>query len=243
MIVDEYTRESGVRGLERNLARIARKSAYSIVNGDAKSLTINEKRLREFLGPRRVYSEVAARTAKPGVATGLAYTQVGGEILFIEANDMPGGKRFTVTGSLGEVMKESARTALSLVRSSARELGIEDSYFGKNDIHLHVPAGAVPKDGPSAGVAMTTAIASLALGKPVRNDVAMTGEITLTGLVLPIGGVKEKILAARRAGIQEIILPKKNQSDVEEIERDLLKGLRFTYVEEAREALEAAMGL
>lgn len=240
-VVDHYTRESGVRNLERELAKIVRKSAYAIVSNEAKTLTINSKKVREYLGPQRIYPEVAARTALPGVATGLAYTQVGGEILFIEANKMPGGKHLTLTGSLGDVMKESAQTALSLVRSRAEKLGIAKDFFSKFDVHVHVPSGAVPKDGPSAGITITTAIASLLLGRRVRNDLAMTGEITLSGLVLPIGGVKEKVLAAKRAGIKEIILPQKNRPDISEIEGELLKGLKFSFVENIDQVLQIAL--
>ncbi len=244
LITDEYTRESGVRNLERELARIARKCAYQKVTKKIKSITINEPRVREFLGSQKVFSEVAARTAQAGVATGLAYTTAGGEILFIEATKMPGSKHFTLTGSLGDVMKESAQAAFSLVRARAEKLGIAKDFFSKHDIHLHVPSGAVPKDGPSAGITMTTSLASLAMNKLVRNDIAMTGEITLTGLVLPIGGVKEKVLAAKRAGIKEVILPYKNRVDIEEInkhDKELLKGLKFHFVEKIEDVFQVAL--
>lgn len=241
LILEEYTRESGVRGFERELSKIARKAAYDFVTGKSKTLTINKKRVREYLGPRKVYSEVAARTAKPGVATGLAYTQAGGEILFVEAVSVPGGRRLMLTGSLGDVMKESAKASLSVVKARAKALGIDESFFKKNDIHVHVPAGAVPKDGPSAGVTIATAIVSLALGLPVRNDVAMTGEITLTGDVLPIGGVKEKVLSAKRAGIKTVLLPEKNKPDVEEIDKELLDGLEFLYVKDVDDVLTASI--
>ncbi len=237
LILEQYTRESGVRGFERELSKIARKAAYDFVVGKAKSLTINKKRLREYLGPRRVYSEVAARTAKPGVATGLAYTQAGGEILFVEAVGVPGGRKLMLTGSLGDVMKESAKASLSVVKARAKSLGIDEDFFRKHDIHVHVPAGAVPKDGPSAGVTITTAIVSLALNLPVRNDLAMTGEVTLTGDVLPIGGVKEKVLSAKRAGITTVLLPEKNKSDIGEIDQELLDGLEFLYVKDIDDVL------
>lgn len=241
LIISEYTREAGVRKLEQRLAKIARKSAHKIARGEQKSITINKKRVRKFLGPQKVYPEHKRRTAQPGVVTGLSVTQAGGDILFIEANKMPGKKKFNLTGQLGDVMKESANTALSLVRSRAGELDIETDFFEKSDLHLHVPQGAVPKDGPSAGIAMTTAIASLLTETAVKNNIAMTGEITLSGLVLPIGGVKEKVLAAKRAEIASVILPKRNQNDVSEIEDDLLEGLNFHYVENIDEVLELAL--
>lgn len=236
-VVDQYTREAGVRNLERELAKLVRKSAYLIVEDKTKSITVNDRRVRELLGPQRIFPEVAARTARPGVATGLAYTQAGGEILFIEATMMPGGKKLTLTGSLGDVMKESAQAALSLVRSRSDSLGIGKDVYSKNDLHIHVPSGAVPKDGPSAGVTMVTALTSLMLNRPVRNDVAMTGEITLSGTVLPIGGVKEKVLAARRAGIKTVVLPLKNKSDVEEIDEQLKGELKFKFVSNIDEVL------
>jgi len=241
LIIDGYTREAGVRQLERELSTIARKSAYLFVRGDQKSISIGKDRVKEFLGPKKVYKEVSRRTAVPGVVTGLAYTSVGGDILFIEASKMPGSKKFSVTGSLGDVMKESAHTALSLVRSRAEDFNIDNNAFKHTDIHLHVPAGAIPKDGPSAGIAMTTAIASLLMGKKVKNDLAMTGEITLSGLVLPIGGVKEKVLAAKRAGIKTVILPDRNKNDVEKLEKEQVDGLDFVYVETIDQVLKEAL--
>ena len=240
-IIDQYTREAGVRNFEKQLARMARKVAHQVVRGEQKSLTVDEKKLRNLLGPQKIYPEIAARTAQPGVATGLAYTQAGGTILFIEATQMPGGKHFEMTGSLGNVMKESARAALSLVRGRAGKLGIKSDHFKKYDIHLHVPSGAIPKDGPSAGVAMVTALASLLTGKKARNDVAMTGEITLTGQVLPIGGVKEKVLAAKRAGIKTVILPDKNENDLSEIDAELLKDIEFKFVDNIDQVIELAV--
>ncbi|NTV30703.1 endopeptidase La [candidate division WWE3 bacterium] len=240
-IINQYTQEAGVRGLEKQLSRLARKIAFHIVKTKERRITIDEAKLREFLGPQRVFPEVAARTANPGVATGLAWTAAGGEILFIEANKMPGGKKFELTGQLGAVMKESAKIAYSLVRARSEQLGIASDFFTKHDIHLHVPAGAVPKDGPSAGITMTTAIASLALGRPVRNDFAMTGEITLSGLVLPIGGVKEKVIAARRAGIKTVLLPEKNRADIKEVDPSLIEGLSFEFAETIDQVLDIAL--
>lgn len=237
VVIHEYTREAGVRNLERELEKIARKAVYDIVHGKQKTMTINAPKAREYLGSQRVFAEVKARTSRPGVATGMAVTQAGGEILFVETAQMVGGRGFTVTGSLGEVMKESARAALSVVRSRGESLGISDQYFKRNDIHVHVPQGAVPKDGPSAGVAMVVAMVSLITNKPVKHDVAMTGEITLTGQVLPVGGIKEKILAAKRAGIRTVILPKRNESDVKDISIKLLKGLKVTFVDSIDEVL------
>ena len=241
LIINEYSREAGVRNLERELSKLARKVAFAIVKNKHMSVKIDEAKVRELLGPQRFFPEVAARTANPGVATGLAVTGAGGEILFVEANRMAGGKRFNLTGSLGDVMKESAKIAYSLVRARAEQLNIDKDFFSKNDIHLHVPSGAVPKDGPSVGIAMTTVIVSLALNKPVRNDVAMTGEITLSGLVLPIGGVKEKVIAAKRAGITTVILPEKNRSDAHEIDPTLVDGLHFEFADTIDQVLEKAL--
>ena len=205
MIIADYTREAGVRQLEREIGTVCRKVARQVAEGTAKrKVTITEPRVRELLGKRKFFSETRRRTARPGVATGLAWTPVGGEVLFIEATAMPGSGRLTITGQLGDVMQESAQAALSYVRSNASDLvpDLPEDWFATHDIHIHVPAGATPKDGPSAGVAMVTALASLLSGRPVRSDVAMTGEITLTGQVLPIGGLKEKALAAQRNGIR-----------------------------------------
>jgi ATP-dependent Lon protease len=206
-------------------------------------VTITEPRVHELLGKRRFFSEARRRTSRPGVATGLAWTPVGGEVLFIEATAMPGRGRLTITGQLGDVMKESAQAALSYVRSEAAELFPElaEDWFATHDIHIHVPAGATPKDGPSAGVAMVTALASLLSGRPVRGDVAMTGEITLTGQVLPIGGLKEKALAAQRNGIKCVVAPARNEQDIDEIPEHLRKDLEFRFVAEVGEVLEAAL--
>jgi ATP-dependent Lon protease len=244
VIADEYTREAGVRNLERQIGTVCRKVARDAAEGnlDGKA-EIAPDRARELLGPRKFFAELARRTKDPGVATGLAWTPVGGEVLFIEATAMPGSGKLTITGQLGDVMRESAEAALSWVRGHQSELASElpEDWFSKHDIHVHVPSGAVPKDGPSAGVAMGTALASRLSGTPVGNDVAMTGEITLTGQVLPIGGVKEKSLAAQRAGIKRVILPERNEGDVEEIPEHEREGLEFIYVTELGDVLEHAL--
>jgi ATP-dependent Lon protease len=243
-IIEEYTREAGVRNLEREIGTVCRKIARDVAEGKAKSkVRISAKRARELIGKRRFFSETRRRTKDPGVATGLAWTPVGGEVLFIEASAVPGSGHLTITGQLGDVMKESAQAALTWVRRHSQELAPElpDDWFAKHDIHVHVPAGAVPKDGPSAGVAMTTALASLISNRPVRNDVAMTGEITLTGQVLPIGGLKEKSLAAQRAGIKQVIVPDRNEGDVEEISEQERAGLDFFYADDIGDVLEVAL--
>jgi ATP-dependent Lon protease len=243
-IIEEYTREAGVRNLEREIGSVCRKVAREVAEGKADGkVRISAKRARELLGKRRFFAEQRRRTKDPGVATGLAWTPVGGEVLFVEASAVPGSGKLTITGQLGDVMRESAEAALTYVRRHIDRLASElaDDWFAKHDIHVHVPAGAVPKDGPSAGVAMVTALASLVSGRPVRNDVAMTGEITLTGQVLPIGGIKEKALAAQRAGIKQIIVPDRNQGDVEEIPEHERGDLEFTFVDEIGDALEAAL--
>jgi ATP-dependent Lon protease len=229
-IINAYTREAGVRNLEREIAKICRGTASAIVEGTLQSEIVDKDKLTHYLGQPKHYSEVAERTLITGVATGLAYTPYGGDILFIEATRMKGRGQLLLTGKLGEVMKESAQTALSFLKSKADEIGIDKELFRSSDIHIHVPAGAVPKDGPSAGVTLYTALMSLFTGRRVRNDVAMTGEITLRGLVLPIGGVKEKILAAKRAGVHEVILPERNRKDVEEITEKEIHQLHFHYV-------------
>jgi ATP-dependent Lon protease len=245
-IIEEYTREAGVRNLERQIGTVCRKVARQVAesNGKAKGkVRISGKKARELLGRRRVFAEQRRRTKVPGVATGLAWTPTGGDVLFIEATAMPGSGKLTITGQLGEVMKESAQAALSYVRGHCDEIApkVEGDWFAKHDVHVHVPAGAVPKDGPSAGVAMTVALSSLVSGRPVRNDVAMTGEVTLTGQVLPIGGLKEKSLAAQRAGIKKVIVPARNQGDVDEIPEHELGSLEFVYVDEVSQALVAAL--
>ncbi len=244
VIISDYTREAGVRQLEREIGNVARKVARQVAEGKVKrKVSITEPRIRELLGKRKFLSESRRRTSRPGVATGLAWTPVGGEVLFIEATGMPGTGRLTITGQLGEVMQESAQTALSLIRSNASEIVPElaDDWFATHDIHIHVPAGATPKDGPSAGVAMVTALASLLSGRPVRSDVAMTGEITLTGLVLPIGGLKEKALAAQRNRIRRVIAPRANEADTEDIPAHLRRDLEFVFVSTIDEVLAAAL--
>jgi ATP-dependent Lon protease len=239
-IIREYTREAGVRQLERQLAAVCRKAARRVAEGETEKMSADEKLVREWLGPRRFVADVRKRTSEPGVATGLAVTAVGGDVLFIEATAYPGGGHLKVTGQLGEVMQESAQAAHSWVRTHGRELGIDPHWFGENDVHLHVPAGAVPKDGPSAGITMATAIASIATGKPVSDQVAMTGEITLSGQVLPIGGLREKVLAAQRAGIPKVIFPRENESDLEELPPETREELEFVPVDWIEEVLEVA---
>jgi ATP-dependent Lon protease len=244
VIIADYTREAGVRQLEREIGTVVRKIARQIAEGTVnRKVTITEPRVREALGKRRFFSEARRRTSRPGVATGLAWTPVGGVVLFIEATAMPGRGTLMITGQLGEVMQESARAALSYIRSNAAELvpDLPDDWFAKHDIHIHVPAGATPKDGPSAGVAMVTALASLLLGRPVRSDVAMTGEITLTGQVLPIGGLKEKALAAQSNRIRRVIAPALNEPDIEEVPAHLRKDLEFVFVSTVDEVLDAAL--
>ena len=240
-IISDYTREAGLRNLEREIAAICRGVAKEYAQGKTESLNITREMLHDFLGPVKFYSEVAERTSVPGVATGLAWTPTGGDIIFVEATKMRGKKSLTLTGSLGEVMKESVQTALSYVRSKSKELSVPEDFFEENDIHVHVPAGAIPKDGPSAGVTMFTALTSLLTNRPVRNDIAMTGEITLRGLVLPVGGIKEKVLAARRAGINKIILPKKNESNLEEIPKSIKNGMEFFLVETMDQVIEKTL--
>jgi ATP-dependent Lon protease len=241
-IIEGYTREAGVRNLERQIGAIARSIAADIVDGKNKKVVIDREKVTKILGPRKFDPELASRTSVPGVATGMAYTPVGGEILFIEATRMPGKGAITLTGQIGDVMKESATAAYSLIRSRAQSLGIDPKLLAESDFHIHVPAGAVPKDGPSAGVAMFTALASLMLNKPVHHDVAMTGEITLRGLVLPIGGLKEKTLAAKRAGIKNVIVPKRNEKDMPDIPPEVRQTLKFHFVDNIDQVLKAALG-
>ncbi len=239
VVVNDYTREAGVRALERELGTLCRKVARQVAEGTVtRRVTISEARVRELLGRRRFFSEARRRTAQPGVATGLAWTPVGGDVLFIEATAYPGKGTLTITGQLGDVMRESAQAALSWVRGHA---DAPDGWFAEHDLHVHVPAGATPKDGPSAGVTMATALTSLVTGRPVRADVAMTGELTLTGQVLPIGGLKEKALAAQRNGIAHVIAPRLNEQDVEEIPEHLREQLTFHFVDEVEEVLEVAL--
>ena len=243
-IIRNYTREAGVRNLEREIGRVARKMVTRIAEGKAEAVVIDQPDIRDLLDhPRFGYqTEIEERiTDTPGVAIGLSVTVFGGDVLFVEAAQMPGGKGFQYTGQLGEVMQESARAALSYIRSKASDFGLRPDYFDKHDIHLHVPAGAVPKDGPSAGVTMATALMSLITGRPVRRNVAMTGEITLRGQVLPVGGVKAKVLAAHRAGLDTVILPRRNEPDVEDVPEEVRQAMTFIFVDDVTAALEAAL--
>jgi ATP-dependent Lon protease len=241
VVVREYTREAGLRNLERRIADVFRKAARRIAEGRSEQVRVDEGYVREALGPRRFAGEARRRTSDPGVATGLAVTAVGGDVLFIEATAYPGDGRLQVTGQLGEVMQESARAALSWVRSHAEELRIDPKWFAEHDVHIHVPAGAVPKDGPSAGITMATALVSLATGRTVSDTVGMTGEITLTGQVLPIGGVREKVLAAQRAGLERVILPRENEADLADLPDGARNELEFVLADNVREVLDAAL--
>ncbi|HEY3634612.1 MAG TPA: endopeptidase La, partial [Caldimonas sp.] len=240
-IIGDYTREAGVRNLEREIGSVCRHVAVRIAEGSLTRMTITAADLHEILGPKRFEAEVAMRTGIPGVATGLAWTPVGGDILFIEAARTPGSGRLILTGQLGDVMKESAQAALSLVKARAALLDVSAEGLDKADIHVHVPAGATPKDGPSAGVAMFVALTSLLSHRPVKSDVAMTGEISLRGLVLPIGGVKEKVLAALRAGITTVMLPARNRRDLEDIPADAREQVRIEWLENVDDALRVAL--
>ncbi len=247
-VVRDYTREAGVRNLERELGSVCRKVATEVAEVSesadqqiSERTLITEEKVAEFLGKPRYFFEAAERTEIPGVATALAWTPTGGDILFIEATKMPGKKGFTLTGQLGDVMKESAQAALSYVRSKAQELGIAEDFFEESDIHIHVPAGAMPKDGPSAGVTMATALASLLLDRPVRADVGMTGEITLRGQVLPVGGIKEKVLAAHRVGLKTVILPQRNEPDLDDVPEDVRKEMQFILADKVDQVFEAAL--
>jgi ATP-dependent Lon protease len=242
-VIRSYTREAGVRNLEREIGAVCRKVVTVIAEKKSQSVQVTPEKVIEYLGRPHFFGneEIAIRTSIPGVATGLAYTPVGGDVLFIEATRMPGNKGFQITGSLGNVMQESAHAALSFVRSRAEPLKLDQNFFEKSDIHLHIPAGAQPKDGPSAGVTMATALVSLISGRPVRPDVGMTGEITLRGQVLPVGGIKEKVLAAHRTGLKTVILPKRNENDLEELPEEVRKTMKFIFVETVDEVLQAAL--
>ncbi len=241
-IIQHYTREAGVRNLEREIGTVWRKLATAVAEGRDVPTTIGRAEVREYLGrPRFFYEERAARTSQAGVSIGVGVNAVGGDIMFIEASQMPGKGSLTVTGQLGDVMKESATAALSFVRSRANDLALDPDFFAKSDIHLHVPAGAIPKDGPSAGTAMTTALTSLLTGVPVREDVAMTGEITLRGQVLPVGGIKDKALAAQRSGVTTFVLPRRNEVDLDELPAELKEQLTFVLADTMDDVLEAAM--
>ncbi|HEX2715863.1 MAG TPA: S16 family serine protease, partial [Candidatus Acidoferrales bacterium] len=244
-IIHSYTREAGVRNLEREIATLSRKQARRIAEGNKDKLVVTPEVVREVLGVPKfhVEKEVEERVKRPGVSVGLVWTPAGGDIVFIEATRMRGGKQFTMTGHLGEVMQESMHAALSWVRANAELYGIDPDFFRRQDIHIHVPSGAVPKDGPSAGVAMITALVGLLSGRPVRPRVAMTGEISLSGVVLPVGGIKEKVLGAKRAGIREVILPADNEPNVKsDLQPHMLEGIRIYYVRTVAEALNVALG-
>ncbi len=240
-IIREYTREAGVRNLERSIATICRKIAKEVAQGAQGPFVVDEEKLREFLGPRRFLDEVMEGKDEIGVATGLAWTESGGEILFVETVVLPGKGNLLLTGNMGEIMQESAKIALSCVRARAQEWNIPPDFYEKNDIHVHVPAGAIPKDGPSAGITMVVSMISALARVPVRHDVAMTGEITLTGKVLPVGGIKEKVLAAYRAGIREVILPRENEKDLQEVPEEVKKTMNFLLVENVNQVLDLAL--
>ncbi|MGQ9525451.1 MAG: endopeptidase La [Armatimonadota bacterium] len=243
ILIRGYTREAGVRNLEREIASVCRKATREFAEGRQEQVVVNEEQVRKYLGsPRFEAEEIRERIDRPGVATGLAWTPVGGEVLVVEAISMPGDQKLLLTGMLGEVMKESAQAALTYVRSKAKDLGIEPDFYRKTDIHIHVPAGAIPKDGPSAGITITTALASLLTGRKVRPDTAMTGEVTLTGRVLPVGGIKEKVLAANRAGMKLVVLPARNRKDVEEdVPEQVRRNLEFRFVESMEEVLDTVL--
>jgi ATP-dependent Lon protease len=236
-----YTREAGLRNLERTVARVCRKVARAHTEGRKEAVVVTPQNLADFLGPQIFVSEIAERTRIPGVATGLAWTPTGGEILFIEATRMRGKGGLTLTGHLGDVMKESAQAALSYIRSNATTLNVAEDFYERIDIHIHVPAGAIAKDGPSAGVAMVVALTSLLTNRRIKPAIAMTGEITLRGKVLPVGGIKEKVLAAARAGITTVILPQHNEKDVIDVPKEIREKMQFLFVEEIHEALAAAL--
>ncbi|MDP2974988.1 MAG: S16 family serine protease, partial [Anaerolineales bacterium] len=241
MVVRSYTREAGVRNLERKLAAICRGVAKEIVTGKTGTTLVDATNLATYLGPLQFFPETKARTWGPGLATGLAWTPVGGELLFIEAAKMKGKGNLTMTGKLGDVMKESATAALTYIRSHAKELGVDEAIFAKIDLHIHVPEGAIPKDGPSAGITMAASIASAFIRRKVRGDLAMTGEITLRGRVLPIGGLKEKLLAAHRGNIRTVIIPKDNERDLADVPANILKDLEIIFVEHVDEVLKVAL--
>jgi ATP-dependent Lon protease len=240
-VIRDYTREAGVRNMERELGSICRKVVTHIAEGKVQSVTVSEEEIGEYLGKPKYFFEAAERTEMPGVAIGLAWTPAGGDIIFVEVTKMPGSKGFALTGQLGDTMKESAQAALSYVRSKATELGISQDFFDKIDMHLHLPAGAVPKDGPSAGVTMAAALVSLLTDRPVKSEVGMTGEITLRGQVLPVGGIKEKVLAAHRSGLRTVILPKRNEKDLEEIPQEIRQKMTFILADRVDQVLKAAL--
>jgi ATP-dependent Lon protease len=240
-IIHEHTREAGVRNLEREIANVVRKAAREIAEGGARQVEVTAERLPDYLGRPKFYAEVAERIDRAGVATGLVWTPAGGDIVFVEASVVPGKKELRITGQLGDVMKESVEAALSHIRTRTMQLAIADSFFETHDIHVHVPGGAVPKDGPSAGVTIAVALASALTGRLVRDDVAMTGEITLRGKVLPVGGVKEKVLGAHRAGLRTVLLPRRNDADLDELPDQVRKEMTFILLDSLDEALDTVL--
>jgi ATP-dependent Lon protease len=240
-IIRSYTREAGVRNLEREISAICRKVARQVAAGSEQPTMVTPDKLHQYLGPQKFRYELAEEADEIGVATGLAWTQAGGDVIFVEATPVSGKGNLILTGKLGEVMQESARAALTYARSKAASLGIEENFYEKKDVHIHVPAGAIPKDGPSAGITMAVALISALTKRPVSKEVGMTGEITLRGKVLPVGGIKEKVLAAHRAGIKKVILPKENEKDLEEVPQEIKEELQFIWVEHIDQALEVAL--
>jgi ATP-dependent Lon protease len=241
-IISRYTREAGVRDLERSLGRIARKVARRFAEGTTDAVHVKPDDLKELLGPQRIRPERSRKQLEPGVSTGLAWTEAGGDVLYIEATLLPGARGgLRLTGQLGDIMRESAKAAQSFVWSHAEALGIDPNLFRHNAVHVHVPAGATPKDGPSAGVAMVAALTSLYTGVPLRKDTAMTGEVTLTGLVLPVGGIKEKVLAARRAGMKQVVLPADNEQDLRDLPDNVREEMQFVFAERVEDVLAAAL--
>jgi ATP-dependent Lon protease len=240
-VIREYTREAGVRGLERSIATLCRKTARKIVQDKRKEVKITAQNLHTFLGAAKYRHTQAEKNQQPGMATGLAWTEVGGEVLPVEVSVMKGKGKLTLTGQLGDVMQESAQAGFSYIRSRAKELGIDEEFYEKKDIHIHLPEGAIPKDGPSAGITMATAVISALTGKKVKNEIAMTGEITLQGRVLPVGGIKEKVLAAHRVGIKKIIMPKENKRDMDEIPGNVKRSLEFMLVDHMDDVLRTAL--
>jgi ATP-dependent Lon protease len=240
-VIRSYTREAGVRNLERELGTVCRRAARRIAEGDTEEIVVTEENLADSLGPPRVRWELAGERDEVGVAAGLAATMAGGDVLFVEATATPGRGRLTLTGKLGDVMQESAQAAMTYARSRAQALGVDPSFFDQNDIHIHVPAGAVPKDGPSAGVTLATAIASVMTRRPIHKDVAMTGEITLRGKVLPVGAVRDKVLAAHRAGSKRVLIPKENENDLLDVPEEVRRDLDVISVEHVDEVLNVAL--
>ncbi len=240
-IIKDYTREAGVRNVERKIASICRKIALEMTEKGTRRELVTPAVVEEFLGPCSYFTDVASEEDKVGVVTGLAWTETGGDIIFIEANRMAGSKGLTLTGSLGDIMQESAKAALSYVRSYASEFGITPGFYEKCDLHIHVPSGSIPKDGPSAGVTIATALVSLLSSRPVRRDVAMTGELTLSGRILPVGGIKSKVLAARRAGVKKILLPARNRENLQEIDAHILEDVEIRFVDTLAEIVDVAL--